>query len=116
MIRDSYSDQDGGRACGCKDRRASTTNQQKNNKHLNGKERTYLIMRKDPAKFDALVARYYPAVYDFAVKLTEDPRVAVGLTRAAFRNAQSQLSRMTNKSAIATILISSVLRAGLQVA
>jgi hypothetical protein len=38
--------------------------------------------RKSPIKpkgacFDALVDRYYPAVYSFASRLTDDPREAV---------------------------------------
>jgi hypothetical protein len=73
-------------------------------------------MKKNSSRFDLLVARYYPVVYDFAVKLTEDPRVAVGLTRAAFRDAEAQLPRMRTRTAIANTLISSVLRAGLGVA
>ena len=30
--------------------------------------------------FDSLVARYYPSVYNFASRLTDDPREAVLLT------------------------------------
>jgi hypothetical protein len=33
------------------------------------------------SRFDSLVARYYPAVYSFASRLTDDPREAVVLTR-----------------------------------
>lgn len=73
-------------------------------------------MKRNASRFDMLVARYYPVVYDFAVKLTEDPRTAVALTRAAFRNAEAQLPRMRSKNAIANVLISSVLQAGLGVA
>ena len=80
----------------------------------NHQERS-LLMKRNTSRFDTLVARYYPAVYDFAVKLTEDPRTAVDLTRAAFRHAEAQLPRMRSKTAIANVLISSVLRAGLGV-
>jgi DNA-directed RNA polymerase specialized sigma24 family protein len=60
-----------------------------------------------------LVARYYPAVYSFAAKLTGDPHDAVALTRQAFNGAQKQLQTMRSQTAIATVLIAAVLRAGL---
>ena len=65
------------------------------------------------SRFDRLVARYYPAVYGMAAKLTDDPREAVALTRAVFGNAQEQLSKLRNKTTIAAVLFASVLRAGL---
>ena len=69
--------------------------------------------KNDGSRFDSLVARYYPAVYSFAARLTDDPRDAVDLTRAAFRNTRKQLAQLRNQTAIATILISAVIRAGL---
>jgi hypothetical protein len=74
--------------------------------------------RKPPIKakssrFDSLVARYYPAVYSFASRLTDDPREAIALTRNAFRSAQKQLCSLRDQTAIATILISAVIQAGL---
>lgn len=65
------------------------------------------------SRFDALVARYYPAVYSFAARLTDDPRDASDLTRAAFRNSRKQLTQLRNQTAIVTILISAVIRSGL---
>jgi hypothetical protein len=59
------------------------------------------------------VARYYPAVYSFASKLTDDPREAVALTREAFNGARKQLQGILSQTAIATILIAAVLCAGL---
>jgi hypothetical protein len=59
------------------------------------------------------VARYYPAVYSFASKLTDDPREAVTLTREAFNGARKQLQSILGQTVIATILIAAVLRAGL---
>ena len=53
------------------------------------------------------------AVYSFAARLTDDPRDANDLTRAAFRNTRRQLTQLRNQTAIATILISAVIRAGL---
>jgi DNA-directed RNA polymerase specialized sigma24 family protein len=70
-------------------------------------------LRKDGSHFDSLVARYYPAVYSFAARMTDDPREAIGLTRAAFRNTRGQLAQIRNHTVIATILISAVIRAGL---
>lgn len=62
------------------------------------------------------MARYYPAVYSFASRLTGDPRDAVALTRDAFKNAHRQLQSLRDQNAIATVLITAVLRAGLAAA
>lgn len=70
-------------------------------------------MSKENSRFDRLVARYYPAVYSFAARLTDDPREAVGLTWAAFKNARAQLRAGRDENRVATILISAVIRAGL---
>jgi DNA-directed RNA polymerase specialized sigma24 family protein len=70
-------------------------------------------MKTKSSRFDRLVARYYPAVYSFAAKLTDDPRDAVALTRQAFNSARKPLQRRQNQTAIATVLVSAVLRAGL---
>ena len=70
-------------------------------------------MKTKSSRFDCLVARYYPAVYSFATRLTDDPREAVALTRQAFDGARKQLQRMRNRTGIATVLIAAVLRAGL---
>lgn len=69
-------------------------------------------MKTKSSRFDVLVARYYPAVYCFAARLTDDPREAVTLTREAFNGAREQLQRMRSQTAIATVLIVAVLRAG----
>jgi DNA-directed RNA polymerase specialized sigma24 family protein len=73
-------------------------------------------MKKENSSFDRLVARYYPAVYSFAARLTDDPRDAVALTRQAFSGAQQQFQKMHSQTAIATVLIAAVLRAGLAAA
>ena len=64
-------------------------------------------------RFDRLVARYYPAVYSFAARLTDDPRDAVARTREAFNGARKQLQSIRSQTAIATILVSAVIRPGL---
>jgi len=48
-------------------------------------------MKTKRARFDTLVARYYPAVYSFASRLTDDPREAVLLTHDAFNSTRKQL-------------------------
>ena len=70
-------------------------------------------MKAKSSHFDRLVARYYPSVYSFAARLTDNPREAVTLTRDAFNGARKQLRSRLNQTAIATVLISAVLRAGL---
>ena len=70
-------------------------------------------MKTKSSRFDRLVAQYYPAVYSFATRMTDDPRDAVSLTREAFDGARKQLSKVRNQTAIATVLVSAVLRAGL---
>ena len=68
------------------------------------------------SRFDRLVARYYPAVYSFAARFTDNPRDAMALTRGAFNNARKEAERLRNPTAIALVLISAVIRAGLAAA
>jgi DNA-directed RNA polymerase specialized sigma24 family protein len=70
-------------------------------------------MRTKSSRFDTLVARYYPAVYSFASRLTDDPREAIALTRDAFNSVRKQSRNLRNPTAITTVLISAVTRAGL---
>ena len=70
-------------------------------------------MKTKSSRFDRLVACYHPAVYSFAARLTDDPRDAVALTRQAFNSARKQLYSVRNQTAIATVLVSAVLRVGL---
>ena len=65
------------------------------------------------ARFDTLVARYYPAVYNFASRLTDDPREAVVFTHDAFKSIRKQLGNRRDEAALVSILISAVIRAGL---
>ena len=73
-------------------------------------------MKVKNSRFDRLVARYYPAVYNFASRLTDDPREAVVLTHDAFKSIRKQLRNRRDESALASILISAVIRAGLTTA
>jgi DNA-directed RNA polymerase specialized sigma24 family protein len=70
-------------------------------------------MKAKNSRFDSLVARYYPAVYSFASQLTDDPRKAIALTYDAFTSARKQLRNRRNDTALASILVSAVIRAGL---
>jgi len=73
-------------------------------------------MKTQSSRFDSLVARYYPAVYSCASRLTDDPREAIVLTRDAFNVARKQLRNLRDQTAVAKVLISAVIRAGLTVA
>jgi DNA-directed RNA polymerase specialized sigma24 family protein len=77
----------------------------------NQKEKPPLKTKR--ARFDTLVARYYPAVYSFASRLTDDPREAVVLTREAFNSTRKQLRNRRDELALVTILLTAVIRAGL---
>jgi DNA-directed RNA polymerase specialized sigma24 family protein len=78
--------------------------------------RRKLATKRKTLRFDSLVARYYPAVYSFASRLTDDPRQAVALTYNAFMHTREQLRNRRDESALASILITAVLRAGLTTA
>lgn len=70
-------------------------------------------MKAKSSRFDSLVARYYPAVYNFASRFTDDPRKAVVLTHDAFSSMRKQVRNRRDEAALASILISAVIRAGL---
>jgi hypothetical protein len=74
------------------------------------------MMKAKTSRFDSLVARYYPAVYSFASRLTDDPRKAVVLTHDAFKSSRNQVRNRRDEAALASILISAVIRAGLTTA
>jgi len=68
------------------------------------------------ARFDTLVGRYYPAVYSFVSRLTDDPREAILLTHAAFNSTRKQLRTCCDENVFASILMCTVIRAGLMTA
>src|SRR5947199_10514593 len=72
-----------------------------------------LPMKTKSSRFDSLVARYYPAVYSFASRLTDDPREAVAITRNAFNSTPKHVRNRRDEVALASILTSAVIRAGL---
>ena len=67
-------------------------------------------------RFDTLVGRYYPAVYSFASRLTDDPREAVLLTHDAFSTIRKRPWRLRDEVMLATILLNAVIAAGLKAA
>src|SRR5262249_60884317 len=67
-------------------------------------------------RFDTLVSRYYPAVYSFACRLTEDPREAVLLTHDAFNTIRKRRWRLGEEVMLGTILLNAVIVAGLKAA
>jgi hypothetical protein len=67
-------------------------------------------------RFDSLVGRYYPAVYSFASRLTDDPREAVLLTHDAFNTIRRRRWRRRDEVMLATILLNAVIVAGLKAA
>jgi hypothetical protein len=72
--------------------------------------------KRPPAEaknFDTLVGRYYPAVYSFACRFTDDGQKARALTRDAFDSTRKQLQTCYDENVLASILISNVIRAGL---
>ena len=65
------------------------------------------------ARFDTLVDRYYPVVYNFVSRLTDDPREATLLTHEAFDRLRKQLRTCRDENVLASILMSILIRAGL---
>src|SRR3954454_9102834 len=64
-------------------------------------------------RFDTLVGRYYPAVYSFASRLTDDPREAIWLTHDAFNTIRKRRWHRRNEAMLATMLLNAVIVAGL---
>jgi len=69
-------------------------------------------MKRRRARFDSLVARYYPAVYSFASRLTDDPREAVLLTHQVFTTTRKQLRNRRNEAELVITLLDTVIRGG----
>jgi hypothetical protein len=70
-------------------------------------------MKRKCLRFDTLVSRYYPAVYSFASRLTDDPREAVLLTHEAFTATRNQLRNGRDDVQLVTTLLDAVIRGGL---
>jgi DNA-directed RNA polymerase specialized sigma24 family protein len=57
-------------------------------------------MKRRRGRFDTLLARYYPALYSFASRLTDDPRKAVLLTHEAFIPRESNFGIVAMRSSL----------------
>jgi hypothetical protein len=68
-------------------------------------------MKTKCARFDILVARYYPAIYSFASRLTDDLWEPVMLTRHALNSTRKQLRYRRDDVALVTTLLNAVIRA-----
>jgi hypothetical protein len=71
--------------------------------------------RKSPSKtkplcFDALVARYYDSIYDFVLRITDDPFGAVLLTHDAFNRTRKQLQSRRDEAIIVRMLVAAVIQ------
>jgi DNA-directed RNA polymerase specialized sigma24 family protein len=75
-----------------------------------------LTIRTKTSRFDRLVARYYPAVYSLASRMTDDPRQAVVLAHDALESTRKRLGNRRGETAFASVLIAAVIRAGLTIA
>jgi DNA-directed RNA polymerase specialized sigma24 family protein len=74
------------------------------------------MMKAKTSRFDRLVARYYPAVYSLASRMTDDPRKAVVLAHDALERTRKRLGKRRGETAFASVLIAAVIRAGLTTA
>jgi DNA-directed RNA polymerase specialized sigma24 family protein len=78
--------------------------------------RKQLTIRRKTSRFDRLVARYYPAVYSLASRMTDDPRQAVVLAHDALESTRKRLGNRRGETAFASVLIAAVIRVALATA
>jgi DNA-directed RNA polymerase specialized sigma24 family protein len=78
--------------------------------------RRKFTIKTKTSRFDRLVARYYPAVYSLASRMTDDPRQAVVLAHDALESTRKRLGNRRGETAFASVLIAAVIRAGLRTA
>src|SRR5215475_4240214 len=72
------------------------------------------LIKPDFVRLDALVARYYPTVYNFASRLVDEPWEAALLTHAAFLSVRKQVWRPRDETALIRILLKAVAEQVLQ--
>jgi DNA-directed RNA polymerase specialized sigma24 family protein len=65
-------------------------------------------MKTTTPRLNRLVARYYPAVFHLAAKLSNSPAEALALTRLAFERAARQLPRFRSEDEINFLLLTSL--------
>jgi len=74
------------------------------------------MMKAKTSRFDRLVARYYPAVYSLASRMTDDPRQAIVLAHDALESTRKRLGNRRGETAFASVLIAAVIRTRLRIA
>jgi DNA-directed RNA polymerase specialized sigma24 family protein len=79
-------------------------------------KRRKLTIKTKTSRFDRLVARYYPAVYSLASRMTDDPRQAFVLAHDALESTRKRLGNRRGETAFASVLIAAVIRVGLTTA
>jgi hypothetical protein len=67
-------------------------------------------MKAKPAGFDTLVARYYCSIYNFALRMTDDPLEAVLLTHDAFNRTRKRLRSHRDEAVIVIMLLVAVIQ------
>ena len=72
------------------------------------------LIKPDFVRLDALGARYYPAVYNFASRLVDEPWEAALLTQLAFVSIRKQAWQPRDETALIRILFKAVVRLGLK--
>ena len=78
--------------------------------------RKKFTIRTKTSRFDSLVARYYPAVYSLASRMTDDPRQAIVLAHDALERTRKRLGNRRGETAFASVLIAAVIRVRLTIA
>jgi DNA-directed RNA polymerase specialized sigma24 family protein len=78
--------------------------------------RRKFTIKTKTSRFDSLVARYYPAVYSLASRMTDDPWQAVVLAHDALESTRKRLGNRRGETAFASVLIAAVIRVGLTTA
>jgi len=73
-------------------------------------QKTKSSIKSDCARFDAFVSRYYPTVYSFASRLSDDPGEAVLLTNAALNSIRKQPWCPRDEITIVRMLLKAVVR------
>ena len=70
-----------------------------------------MLMKTSNIRFNRLVARYYPSVFQLAAKFTQSPADAAMLTRQTFERAARELPRFRSADEVNFLLLTSLSRA-----
>jgi hypothetical protein len=67
-------------------------------------------IKSDCPRFDPFVVRYYPTVYRFASRLSDDPEEAVRVANAALNSIRKQLWCPRDQITVVRMLLKAVVR------